>query len=101
MGNDDRFLRDVRAIASSIGGQSAFEYSKEENAYVFEGNIDSFECPSCQSVVTYGECDCGIMWYVFKVFEDNAVKTLAREIDVTQIPKKVANRNTSPFFELL
>ena len=101
MDNDERFLEDIRVIATSSQRQSAFSYSKEENAYVLEGNIDTFECPSCQSLVDYGECDCGIMWYVFKIFEDNAVKTLAREIDKTQVPKKVANRTHNPMFELL
>lgn len=100
MGDNDRFLWDVQEIASNIGGQSTFEYSKEENAYVFDGNVEEFQCPSCQTFVTYGECECGILWYVFKVFEDNVVKTLAREIDTTQIPKKVAHRQNQSFFEL-
>lgn len=93
-----RFLNEVRSFAENIGQKTSFKFSEEDNAYIFDGNIDTFECPSCQELVSYGECDCGTLWYVYHIVENDMVKTIARKIQKDEIILKVASREEFELF---
>lgn len=96
------FLDSVLEYASSLNNDSDFCFSDEENAYVLNGNAETFICPSCREAVEYGECSCGVMWNVYHIHEGGAIKTIARTIDKDLMLQKIASKSENDLgFELL